>query len=260
MRNENTDRTGFKARVSRRSALVLTSAALAGAVLPAAAAGAPADDSWVESAVQLGETPLAAVLRHPFVSGVFAGTLAKGPFVLFLQQNLIYLAHYAAVLETLAGRLVRERGLKGESEAFAAWAQETLDMRDWTASYVKDLEGEIPQNAAAIGALQSYVDFEEACAQGESLAAAVAAVLPCFWLWDAFGRKLRPGAKIDGNPFRAWVEGMGSEAAHASCIKILAVAESLARDASLEEKARMTDVFLAGCWHEWSLFEAVLRR
>ena len=94
--------------------------------------------------------------------------------------------------------------------------------------------------------------------EDKSLAVAVVSAIPCFWIWDEFARTLRPTARIEGNPYREWVEPMGTEAAAASARSIIALADRLAERELPEVRARMTDIFAAGCWYEWMLFEAAV--
>ena len=247
--------------MTNRRTFLLTAAA--GALVPAAGlarvAGA-ASGAWSAEALAIARPVAQAVARHPFVAGVFAGTLPRETLAGYLQQNLAYLDNYARVLDALSGRMNREGGPGGSAQSFSVWAQETRDLRTWTADYILRLTGaKTLPDAAAEPAAQSYIAYESRYCADASPAAAVASALPCFLIWDEFGRALRPTARIEGNPFREWVEGMGSEAAAQSARRILAIADHFAARESQAGRARMTDVFAASCWHEWMFFDAMMR-
>lgn len=134
-------------------------------------------------------------------------------------------------------------------------------MRVWTVDYVKSFTGQSvnPSEIVPLPELLAYQDFEARAVRSADLGVAMAALLPCFWIWNEFGKALRPTAKLQDNPFRDWVEGMGSQASDVSARKAVSIADKLAQNGSDALRARMTDVFAAGCWLEWQLFDAVMR-
>lgn len=217
------------------------------------------ESGWSAEAFSAANPSLEAVKRHAFLQGVFQGTLAKEKFAAYLCQNIGYLDNYARCLDYLAVRLSRSRGFEKEVQALKQWAQETRDMRVWTIDYAGSLNGQKIDSLKIVPLpeLLAYQDFETRCVRDAEPSIAMAALLPCFWVWNEFGKALRSGAVIEGNPFRDWVEGMGSEAADVSARKATALADRLAAAASDDVRKRMTDVFAAGCWLEWQLFDAV---
>ena len=180
-------------------------------------------------------------------------------FGFYLRMNLSYLENYARVLDEIGARLKREAGFTEDAARFSQWAHETRDLRSWTKDYAERFPaGSAPATAEAVSALAGYMHYESTYAEDKSLAVAVVSAIPCFWIWDEFARTLRPTARIDGNPYREWVEPMGTEAAAASARSIIALADRLAERELPEVRARMTDIFVAGCWYEWMLFEAAV--
>ena len=216
---------------------------------------------WSQRAFLAAGSSLQAVKRHAFLRGTFGGSLDKKKFSTYLCQNIGYLDNYAACLDLLAARLSRCQGFAQEVLELKQWARETRDLRVWTIDYVKRFTGRqvVPAEIVPLPELLAYQDFEARAAKSEDLGAAMAALLPCFWIWNEFGKALRPTAELHKNPFWEWVEGMGSEAADVSAQKAAAIADKLAQDGSQALQARMTDIFAAGCWLEWQLFDAVMR-
>lgn len=216
---------------------------------------------WSKEAFDAARPAAEAVQRHPFVTGVFAGTLRKSAFVSYLEQNLFYLSSYARALDVVAGRLGELSGFSKESQDFARWAQETRDLRQWTIDFASSLTGSRIDQKALCPAAETlaYIHLEERSAAHEELPAAAAALLPCFWIYDEFAEALRARAVLKGNPFRQWIEPLGSTDAHQSALRAAAAVDRLAEAASAGVLSRMKDLFVAGCWHEWSLFEAALR-
>ena len=218
-------------------------------------------NAWSDAATRNAQSVLEDIKAHAFITGSFAGTLPKGVFVSYLRQNLVYLENYATLLEALSKRFVPYRTdaeLAGAEQDFALWAKQTRELRDWTVNYIKKLDGGRQVKVRVLPETEAYVKFESKTVDDPSLGVAVSAVLACFWVWDEFGRALRPGATIDGNPFADWVAGMGRQEAFESTRRILSYADALARQGGVEERRRMTAVFLQGCRYELELFKSVM--
>lgn len=216
-------------------------------------------EAWSRKAFAAAGSSLQAVKWHAFLRGVFDGTLSKRTFAAYLCQNISYLDTYASCLDLLAARLSQIQGFEQEARELKQWARETRDMRVWTIDYVKSFTGQSvnPSEIVPLPELLTYQGFEARAVRSADLGVAMAALLPCFWIWNEFGKALRPTAKLQDNPFRDWVEGMGSEASDVSARKAVSIADKLAQNGSDALRARMTDVFVAGCWFEWQLFEVV---
>lgn len=240
----------------------MKSAAAAGAGLVFGGGAVHAADSarWSGTAFALAKPCTDALAVHPFLTAAFDGTLRKPVFVRYLLQNIGYLQNYALCLQAMADRVKRLQGFDEEAASLLVWAEETRSLRTWTIDYAGALLGKQvqPERIPATSALLAYEDFESKNVRDEDAGEAMASLLPCFYVWDVFGRALRPGARIEGNPMRSWVEGMGSEAAAASAAKAAALADRLAGRTDDSGRSLMTAVFLAGCWLEWQLFDAVM--
>lgn len=245
---------------SRRQCLQLAGCTALFPFLTANVCAAQTQKSWSSTAFAAAKSVWQALIRHPFLTGAFAGTLEKSVFAAYLCQNIHYLENYARCLEELGKRLSQLPDFAGDAKNLATWAQETKDLGVWTIEYVASFTGKPvrPEEIVALPELLTYEALESRYVQHSNPAFAMAALLPCFWTWDEFGRALRPAARLRGNPFKDWVEGMGSEAAAESARKAVDLADRLSVRLSADQQKRMTDVFVAGCWMEWQLFDAVL--
>lgn len=246
---------------SRRQCLQLAGCTALFPLLTANVCAAQTQKSWSSTAFAAAESVRRTLIRHPFLTGAFAGTLEKSVFAAYLCQNILYLENYARCLEQLGKRLSPLPGFADDAKNLTIWARETKDLRAWTIEYAASFTEKPvrPEEIVALPELLTYEALESRYVQHSNPAFAMAALLPCFWTWDEFGRALRPAARLEGNPFKDWVEGMGSEAAAASARKAVDLADRLSKRLSSSEQNSMTDIFAAGCWMEWQLFEATLR-
>ena len=184
-------------------------------------------EAWSRKAFAAAGSSLQAVKRHAFLRGVFDGTLSKRTFAAYLCQNISYLDNYASCLDLFAARLSQIQGFEQEALELKQWARETRDMRVWTIDYVKSFTGQSvnPSEIVPLPELLAYQDFEARAERSADLG----------------------------------IEGMGSQTSDVSARKAVSIADKLAQNGSDALRARMTDVFAAGCWLEWQLFVAVMR-
>ena len=246
---------------SRRQCLQLAGCTALFPLLTANVCAGQAKKTWSSTAFAAAESVRRALVRHPFLTDAFAGTLEKSVFAAYLCQNILYLENYARCLEQLSERLSQLPDFASDAKNLATWAQETKDLRAWTIEYAASFTGKPirPEEIVALPELLTYEALETRHLNHSNPAFAMAALLPCFWTWDEFGRALRPTARLQGNPFKDWVAGMGSDAAAASAREAVDLTDRLSSRLSSTEQNLMTDIFAAGCWMEWQLFAAVLR-
>ena len=237
-----------------RRQLILLS--LAAGLAPVAFSAVRADN-WSQAAFVRAQPLALKAVGHPFLQEAFAGTLPERIFAQYLAQNRIYLVGYARCLGLLSERLSALKNIEPQAKHLKRWGEETLALKAWTDDYIKRF-GAVP-SSQVLAATADYMTFEHQAVQTQTPAVAMAALLPCFWIYNEFGRALRPQAVLKDNPYSEWVEGFGTEASEQSTREAAAVADRLAAEADDEERNRMTETFLAGCRHELALFDAVSR-
>lgn len=248
--------------VTRRQCLKFACLSLCLPLQTVFGAAPDAKEKWSTKAFAAAASAREALIRHPFLTDAFAGTLEKSVFVEYLCQNILYLEHYARCLDRLGKCLAKMPSFEDDANNLAVWAEETVALRSWTIEYVSALTGKAVDatGITALPELLTYRNFEVRYVNQPEPAIAMAALLPCFWAWDEFGRALRPKAHLQGNPFKNWVEGMGSDAASVSARKAVDLADRLSLKLGTADRQLMTDVFVAGSWMEWQLFDAVMQK
>ena len=87
---------------------------------------------------------------------------------------------------------------------------------------------------------------------------AVAAVLPCFWVYWRVGNDIHRRAAAD-NPFQAWIDAYVDEAYGAAVKEVIAVADRIAETASPSVLDRMHAVFRRSAQLEWMFWDAAYR-
>ncbi|KAL3083896.1 hypothetical protein niasHS_000176 [Heterodera schachtii] len=109
-----------------------------------------------------------------------------------------------------------------------------------------------------------YMSFLIATASQESLAVAVAAMLPCYWVyrevvnWMVAESKKLMDANSNGvapqHPYQAWFE-LNANDDYAKSVDMLALADELAREADEPTRAKMEATFELGFRLEWMFWK-----
>lgn len=157
----------------------------------------------------------AAVDRLPFLVELTDGTLDPAAFAHYLEQDAIYLAAYARALALIAARAPDPSQAAFWARAAAAAAVEEGVLH---ADLLADADlgrgarerGGDP--ASASPTTLGYASWLVATAATEPYPVAVAAVLPCFWVYADVGARLGAAATADSavpHPFRAWIAAYG---------------------------------------------------
>ncbi|XVV15274.1 bifunctional hydroxymethylpyrimidine kinase/phosphomethylpyrimidine kinase [Actinoplanes sp. CA-131856] len=185
----------------------------------------------------------------PFVRALGDGTLDREAFVWYLAQDALYLRDYARVLAE-ASRLAPTR----EEQAFwAAGAQMAIvgEMRlheSWLPA------GALEQTSPA-AATTAYLNHLLATGARGDYGTLVAALLPCFWLYQDVGTRLHPLSHAE-HPFRSWLDTYADEAFAASTRQAVAIVTRAAADASDHRRAAMREAFRVSAAHERAFFAA----
>jgi thiaminase/transcriptional activator TenA len=183
-------------------------------------------------------------LKHPFVTGIGDGTLAAEKFQYFMLQDYLYLFDYARVF-ALGVVKARDPELM---RTFAANVDAILggEMKIHRA-YMKRLGITEEQVSAVKPALDnlSYTNYMLSVASSGSPMEIVASILACSWSYAEIGQALAtiPGAAE--HPFYGeWIQGYSSEEYAATNQALIELMDSLAANATEEQIAYLTEVFV----------------
>ena len=183
-------------------------------------------------------------LKHPFVTGIGDGTLEVEKFRYFMLQDYLYLFDYARVF-ALGVAKARDPELM---RTFAANVNAILggEMKIHRA-YMKRLGITEAQVFAVKPALDnlSYTNYMLSVANSGTPMEIVASILACSWSYAEIGQALAaiPGAAE--HPFYGeWIQGYSSEEYAATNQALIELMDSLAADASEDQIAYLTEVFV----------------
>ena len=183
-------------------------------------------------------------LNHPFVTGIGDGTLAVEKFQYFMLQDYLYLFDYARVF-ALGVVKARDPELM---RTFAANVDAILgsEMKIHKA-YMKRLGISEEQVFAVKPALDnlSYTNYMLSIASNGTPMEIVAAILACSWSYAEIGQALAAVPGAAEHPFYGeWIQGYASEDYAATNQALIELMDSLAADATEDQIAYLTEIFV----------------
>ena len=201
-------------------------------------AGADPMTGWWEDIAGL----RAGIDELAFIMQLADGSLEREKFEYYLAQDALYLQRYAQVLAQAS-----------------ALAPDLDAQRFWAKGAGQILEGELQLHRSHLveglanpsATTLNYVNHLSSCTG--SYAELIAAILPCYWLYQDIGKRLA-AANHAGHPYGDWLETYSSpefDEATAQAIEMVRTAWTLA-DPALREKMRQA--FLRSSEHELAFF------
>lgn len=192
------------------------------------------------------------IVRHPFITGLTDGTLSHDAFRYFIVQDSHYLRAYSRALTLVAARATDENAVS----MFARHAAEAIEVeRELHTGLLAQL-GLTPADVDAAGSgptTTAYMSYLTAvCATG-TYAEAVAAVLPCYWIYRDVGRELLTRSSPDP-VYREWIATYGSPEFDAVVESVLAVTDRL--EMGVAERERCHQHFATTSRYEWMFWDA----
>ncbi len=199
-----------------------------------------------------------AILEHPFITELTAGSLSRDRFKFYMQQDALYLGDFSRALGIIAGRVADPQIAK----QFAESSQNALAVEGVLhATFLRDFA---PAEAAGAKAEKtatcfSYTNYLLATAHGKPVEVAVASVLPCFWIYWQVGRHIQAQAG-PANPYERWIETYGDEVFGGRVCSVIAIADGMAAAAGSKVREDMLAAFQRAAQLEWMFWDSAYHR
>ena len=204
------------------------------------------------------EPVYAAILAHPFVTGLADGTLPRESFRAYVVQDAHYLRDYAKALAVLGGRARRDDDVLTLARHAAGAIEVERSLHD---SFLRDF-GLSPADVAATPlspTTLAYTSYLLATVHDGSFAEGMAAVLPCYWIYREVGQELLRRGSPDPL-YSRWIATYGGEEFAAVVREALAILDAAGAGLGPEELARVERHFLTTSRYEWLFWDAGWRR
>lgn len=200
-----------------------------------------------------------AILVHPFLRELQQGTLPEETFRFYVEQDWLYILARISQWSITAGRCVdleARRVLLDWIEKVARLEPAAFHMKH-AAELGIDLEHPDWEMNEANWA---YTSHELAVVQTASTAEALAALLPCPWVYRFVGEHLRAGPRPANPIYADWIDFYGSIRGDPRRGALADLYDSVAATADSATLARCERNFLISSRYEWRFWDAAYRR
>lgn len=140
----------------------------------------------------------------PFIQELKDGTLPLPNFQFYMQQDARYLEYFGRVLSFIGSK---SNDNQQALDFFEFGTNALVVEKALHETYFKDFG---VNHASADSGMQPachhYVHFLQSTAAFCPIEVAIAAVLPCFWIYKEVGDYIYANCSVDNNQYKAWIE------------------------------------------------------
>ncbi len=196
---------------------------------------------------------LEAIDRLPFLVAMEDGSLPRNRFDYYMAQDAHYLAAYGRVLAAAASQTeLAEELLFWAGSAATAISVE----RELHAAHVADFTA-VERSPTCT----AYTSYLLSLVASGCYPALVAGLLPCFWIYEDVGRRVKERlGDLDGHPYADWIGTYGDPGFAAAAGQARAIVDRVAAEASAGDRERMRRAFATAARYEWMFWDAAWRR
>jgi thiaminase/transcriptional activator TenA len=197
-----------------------------------------------------------AILEHPFISELTDGSLSRERFAFYMKQDALYLQDFSRALAIAGARLSSVPHL----QTFLEFASGVVVVeRALHETYLREFGVKLDVERAP--ACFAYAHFLLGTAALGSQPEAVAALLPCFWIYREVGLEVYERAKdtLATNTYARGIETYSGEHFIEAVDKAIAICEAVAAEASAAERAQMSTAFDRSARLEWMFWDSAYR-
>ena len=200
----------------------------------------------------------AAILAHPFITGLTDGSLDPDVFAGYVAQDVHYLRDYARALALVSAKAP---GLA----ATAMFARHAAEVHDVELALHAELLPQLGLDGTELDAIpvapttRAYTSYLLATASTGSFAEGLAAVLPCYWIYARVGAELLGRGSPDPR-YALWIGSYGGEDFAATVAEVLELADGVGAGLSVREEATAREHFVTTSRYEWMFWDGAYRR
>ncbi len=207
--------------------------------------------NWSESAWKHIETTYQSILQMPFIEELAHGTLPKEKFRFYMAQDSLYLEHFGRALALIAARAHDIQ----DTLSYLKYAETAIIVENALhESYFRDFG--VTDKGIMQPACHHYVHFLKSTAVLEAVEIAMAALLPCFWIYKKVGDHICSQLQADNNPYQKWIDTYGGEDFADAVQQAISICDRVASETTTAIREKMTEAFITSSRMEYSFWAA----
>jgi thiaminase/transcriptional activator TenA len=195
----------------------------------------------------------ARILAHPFLQGLTDGGLSRERFRFYAVQDALYLREFARALSLAAARAPEDDWIVMFNEHAAGALRVERALHE---SFFAEF-GLAPAAVAATPLAPTnlaYTSYLLAVAHGAAFHEAMAALLPCYWIYWEVGKHLERAGSPDPL-YSRWIGTYASEEFGSVVRAVLGATDAVAAGLEQAGRAAMRRHFVTTSRYEWMFWE-----
>ena len=207
-------------------------------------------DSWSRKIWKKSSGIYKAILQLEFLKDLSNGSLSDEVFGRYIAQDEIYLKNYYHQM-TMLSELMES---KSDKELFVAFAQSGMEGEKAMHDMLIEKYGIETKVEASKVTADYNAHICEGIATGNKCMA-LAAVLPCMWIYNRVGLHILQTAKLENNPYKEWILEYGNEEFTAGVDKVLEMVDKWAAETSAQTREMMDYYYLKSALYEYAFWD-----
>ena len=205
---------------------------------------------WTQEAWSGASGIYARIIGHPFINELAAGTLDSARFNRYIAQDELYLGNYGRQMLAFASMVDdADRRVMFEDFAHAGLEGERAMHELLIGRFGTDLKEDASPVTVA------YNTHTEAALASGRRELALAALLPCMWVYNEVGRYIVSIADIDGNPYSEWISEYADDEFTEGVRAVLEMADGYAEATDDATRRKMTRLFVEATQFEYDFWD-----
>ncbi|HCN52029.1 MAG TPA: thiaminase II [Chryseobacterium sp.] len=206
---------------------------------------------WSEHTWQTIKDLYESILKMTFIKELSEGSLPQEKFRFYMAQDSLYLEHFGRTLSLIAAKITDLQDVL----TFMRFAENAIVVENALhESYFKDFG--LNDKGILQPACHHYIHFLRSTAALESVEIAVAAVLPCFWIYREVGDYIYRTQNTVNNPYEKWIATYAGEEFAAAVDQAIAICDTIAENSTEATRQKMTEAFIMASRMEYHFWEA----
>ena len=191
-----------------------------------------------------------AILCLPFIKELSEGSLPAQKFERYIAQDELYLGTYGRQLFQFADLLQDP----SEREVLTSFACSSLEREKAMHQMLIEKVG-IDLKVSPSDATLGYNAHTQQAIDTGVKELALAAILPCNWIYNRVGLDILSRSRLEGNPYKDWILEYGNEEFTSGVNLLVGMIDRWAEGAREELLAKMDEEFLEAVRFEYAFWE-----
>jgi thiaminase/transcriptional activator TenA len=191
-----------------------------------------------------------SILGMPFIKELIDGSLPVEKFRFYISQDSHYLEHFGRALSLIGARAQEITDVL----AFIRFAEGAIVVENALHQfYFTDYN--IEDKGSIEPACHHYVHYLKSTAALGQVEIAMAAVLPCFWIYKEVGDHIYKNQQSADNPYQKWIDTYAGEEFGLLVEQAIAICDRAAEQCTAAQQEAMSNAFITASRLEWMFWD-----